>query len=105
MRTMVGGLVGRGALLAAATTSLDAAFAGSGGMLLLSGEPGIGKTALLGELARAARGRGARVLRGTCWAGGGVPPYWPWTPVLRALGAEGCELGEVGRLVRADPGE
>jgi hypothetical protein len=45
---MTGGLVGRGAFLAAAMTSVDAAFAGSGGLLLLSGEPGIGKTALLG---------------------------------------------------------
>ena len=91
------GLVGRDAVLAAAAGPLDEALAGAGQLLLLTGEPGIGKTALLGELARAARRRGARVLWATCWADGGAPVYWPWTQVLRGAGDVG--LGEAARLV------
>ncbi|MGD9529645.1 MAG: ATP-binding protein, partial [Pseudonocardia sp.] len=77
-------LVGREPVLAAARPLAESVLAGSGRLLLLAGEAGIGKTALLHELARAVPG--ARVLWGTCWAGGGAPAYWPWTQVLRGLG-------------------
>jgi predicted ATPase len=74
----VGTLVGRGPALAAARAALDDVFAGAGQVLLVAGEPGIGKTALLAAIAREAADRGARVLRGVCWAGA-APPWWPWT--------------------------
>src|SRR5512144_293113 len=52
--------------------------------MLVAGEPGIGKTSLTNEFGRDAVERGARVLRGGNFEGGGAPPYWPWVQVLRA---------------------
>jgi AAA ATPase domain len=76
------GLVGRATELATLRAALDAAVAGRGALVLVTGEPGIGKTTLLSETARVAADRGAHVLRGRCWDGDGSPPYWPWTHVL-----------------------
>ena len=59
-------LVGREAALAMAGAALDDALMGSGQLLLVTGEPGIGKSALLAEVARRAADRGARILRGQC---------------------------------------
>jgi eukaryotic-like serine/threonine-protein kinase len=75
--------VGREAELAALTADLDAALAGRGGMVLLAGEPGIGKTRLAEELAAQATARGALVLWGRCWEGEGAPAFWPWVQVVR----------------------
>jgi tetratricopeptide (TPR) repeat protein len=50
---------------------------------MVSGEPGVGKTALLTEAGERAARDGARVLWGQCWLSDGTPPYWPWTQVLR----------------------
>ena len=57
---------------------------GKGGAWLIGGEPGIGKSRLLEELARASRA-GVDVLWGRAWEAGGAPAYWPWIQVLRAL--------------------
>src|SRR4051794_34223920 len=76
-------LVGRGPVLATARAALEESLAGAGQLLLISGEPGIGKSALLSQLAADGAARGARVLSGSCWDGG-APAYWPWTQVLRA---------------------
>ena len=53
--------------------------------MLISGEPGIGKTRLADELAAEAAQRGAVVAWGAAWDGGGAPAYWPWIQVVRAL--------------------
>jgi DNA-binding CsgD family transcriptional regulator len=76
--------VGREVELAALTADLDAAAAGRGGVVLLAGEPGIGKTRLAEELAAQATARGARVLWGRCWEGEGTPAFWPWVQLVRA---------------------
>jgi predicted ATPase/DNA-binding NarL/FixJ family response regulator len=76
--------VGREAELAALTADLEAALAGRGGVVLLAGEPGIGKTRLAEELAAQASARGALVLWGRCWEGEGAPAYWPWVQIVRA---------------------
>jgi DNA-binding CsgD family transcriptional regulator/tetratricopeptide (TPR) repeat protein len=76
--------VGREAELAVLTADLDAAMAGRGGVVLLAGEPGIGKTRLAEELAAQARARGALCLWGRCWEGEGAPAFWPWVQVVRA---------------------
>ena len=55
--------VGRETQLATATGLLDALLLGRGGVLWIDGEPGMGKTALVDELADSAAGRGATVLR------------------------------------------
>ena len=56
-----------------------------GRLFLNTGEPGIGKTRMAEQLASRARQRGARVLWGRCWEGGGAPAYWPWSQLLRPL--------------------
>lgn len=78
--------VGRAQELAELSAALDDAAAGRGSLVLLTGEPGIGKTRLIGELARIATDREVRVVAGRCWEEGGAPPYWPWKQVVRSLG-------------------
>src|SRR5215510_11700283 len=75
--------VGRKPELAELTTALDHALAGRGRLVLLVGEPGIGKTRLAGELAVHAASRGVQVLWGRCWEGEGAPAYWPWVQIIR----------------------
>jgi tetratricopeptide (TPR) repeat protein len=77
-------LVGRAVELRVLHASLDDACAGHGRSVFLTGEPGIGKTRLLEELATCAAACGARVLWGRCWETGGAPALWPWLQVLRA---------------------
>lgn len=76
--------VGRAAELTFLTERLDAAVAGRGTIVLLAGEPGIGKTRLAEEVATIARERGARALWGRCYEGEGAPAFWPWVEVVRA---------------------
>jgi DNA-binding SARP family transcriptional activator len=82
--------VGRDTELAELIAGLDASVGGRGGLFLLAGEPGIGKSRLAEELLREARLRGASVLAGRCWEAGGAPAYWPWVQSLRSY-VEQCE--------------
>jgi class 3 adenylate cyclase/tetratricopeptide (TPR) repeat protein len=76
--------VGRERELTELTAALEPALAGSGRVVLVAGEAGIGKSRLADEFAATARGRGARVLWGRCWDSGGAPAYWPWVQSLRS---------------------
>src|SRR3954449_751325 len=78
-------LVGREHELAELEAALDGALAGRGGLVVLTGEPGIGKTALARAFVARAERRGASYAWGTCWDGGGAPPYWPWVQIVRAI--------------------
>jgi DNA-binding SARP family transcriptional activator len=75
--------VGRARELSALLGGLDQMLAGRGGLFLLAGEPGIGKSRLSDEVTRHARERGVEVLVGRCWEAGGAPAYWPWVQALR----------------------
>src|SRR4051812_35568630 len=79
--------VGRARELAELRQALGEAADGRGGVLVVTGEPGIGKTRLLQELSDEAAGDFA-VLSGRCWEEGGAPAYWPWIQVLRGAGEE-----------------
>jgi hypothetical protein len=79
------GLVGRGHELARLDNALTEAIDGRGGLVVVTGEPGIGKTALARAFVDVAAARGAAWAWGTCWDGGGAPAYWPWVQVARAL--------------------
>src|SRR5215204_576118 len=77
--------IGRESELATLTAGLDGAMSGQGRLILIAGEPGIGKSRLTEELAMLARDRGTRVLWGRCFEGEGTPAFWPWLQILRAL--------------------
>ncbi|MFE3449446.1 AAA family ATPase [Nonomuraea sp. NPDC059194] len=59
--------------------------ASHGGLVLVTGEAGIGKTTLATSAAEQARHEGALVLSGSCWDSEAAPGYWPWVQVIRAL--------------------
>lgn len=95
--TARGDLVGRDAELQRLTERFDKARAGEGGILLLSGEAGVGKTRLTAELA--ARAPDALVLSATA-SHSGTAPYGPVIGVLRAgLRDDAGALSECGPLV------
>ena len=84
-------IVAREQELARLGTLFARAQAGRGGMALVSGEAGSGKTALLNAYARRA-GQGNRdliVLRGSCSAHGGAgDPYLPFREILQTLAGD-----------------
>jgi tetratricopeptide (TPR) repeat protein len=78
-----GGVVGRELARQRMLDALKGASAGSGRrVLLLSGEPGIGKTTLAGDVAQRAHADGATVLYGRCDEDLGMP----YQPFVEALG-------------------
>ncbi|QBI19608.1 ATPase [Egibacter rhizosphaerae] len=64
---------------------LDQTLASHGGLVLVTGEAGIGKSTLVTDALAWARQENALVATGACWEHGGAPGYWPWTQVLRAV--------------------
>ena len=78
-----GELLGRANELARLHVSLDDAMTGRLRVVLCSGEPGIGKTAL-DRFADEAANRGVRVLRARSFRSAGAPPYWLWRQALGA---------------------
>jgi tetratricopeptide (TPR) repeat protein len=77
--------VGRDREMSQGLAILDDVQAGRGRLLLLAGEPGIGKTRMADELSARAEERGVQVVWGRCWEAGGAPAYWPWVQSLRTL--------------------
>ena len=90
-------VVGRERVLAELGELLDAARAGSGAVVLLTGEAGIGKSTVADALVERARAEGVPVLVGRAVADEGAPAYWPWR---RALAAPGVGLS--GALLDVD---
>ncbi|MDQ3677132.1 MAG: AAA family ATPase, partial [Actinomycetota bacterium] len=81
-------LVGRDRELAELRQGLERALAGHGGLYMVAGDPGVGKTALADAAGAEAVASGALVLWGRAWDGGGAPAYWPWLRILRRLATE-----------------
>lgn len=79
-------LIGREAPLATIVAALGRMSAGDGGLILIRGEAGIGKSALAACAARAATAAGARVISGRAWELAEAPPYFPLWAALRDLG-------------------
>ena len=106
-----GVFVGREADLAVLVECLDETMAGRGRVVLISGEPGIGKSRLADELVAMAGARRAAILVGRCWEAGGAPAFWPWVQALRVLVSDsepddlrGCRSGPERELCQILPG-
>ncbi|MGH9592656.1 MAG: ATP-binding protein, partial [Bryobacteraceae bacterium] len=74
--------IGRDAELKQLSQRVEDALAGRGSLILIGGEPGIGKTHLSAALLDAARSRGAFVMVGQCYEMEGSPPYVPFIEML-----------------------
>ena len=77
-------IVGRARELDLFRSAFERMLAGRRQLMLISGEPGIGKTRCAEALADVAEDQGALVLWGRCHEEAGAPPYWPWVQILRA---------------------
>ena len=76
--------IGRDAELRTLLARLEEARGGPGGVALVAGEPGIGKSRLLDELAAHAHRRGIHTVHARCYEGEGAPAFWPWMQIIRA---------------------
>ena len=81
-RIVRGRLYGRENELAETRQIWNKAASGEGQLLLFSGEPGIGKTRLVREIATQIKVSGGKIYIGECYAEGGAP-YEPFTQILR----------------------
>lgn len=78
-------LIGRDDVLAEWAAALDRLAAGRGGVAVIIGEPGIGKSSVVAELHSAAADYGAAAAIGTAIASDLAPAFLPWTQVLGQL--------------------
>ena len=88
-----GAFVGRSAELGELRAALTEALGRSSRAVLVTGEPGIGKTALTIRLAGEAEALGAPVRWGRGSESEGAPAFWPWIQIVRE------------QLLRSDPAD
>ncbi len=104
-----GELVGRAEPLGALEGLSREARAGRGGVALVTGETGAGKTRLVTELATRAAAAGDRVVSVRCHDKTAAPPLWPFIQALRELardpevGAELARHADLAALLDATP--
>lgn len=78
-------LFGRERETSALHSAIAAARSSRGSIVLIGGEPGVGKTSLCEQASVHAQQQGLRVVWGRCYEGEGAPAYWPWIQALRSL--------------------
>jgi tetratricopeptide (TPR) repeat protein len=76
--------VGRESERAKLRRCLDQVTRGRGALVMIGGEPGVGKTRLAEEVLLEARQRGLLSLTGHCYETEGAPPYIPFVETLEA---------------------
>ena len=82
---LAGGIfVGREKEMDELRAGLEDSLSGRGRLMMLVGEPGIGKTRTSEEFATYAGLRNAQVVWGRCYEGEGAPAYWPWVQAIRS---------------------
>lgn len=94
-------LVGRTEELHALQDAFDAAAEGLV-VVLIGGDPGVGKTALARAFVEQQRSAGVPVHWGSCVEIGGAPAFWPWFQVVRSLGDDALAQAAEGLAARAD---
>ena len=87
-------VIGRNAELEAVDAALTAAMAGHGGCVVITGEPGIGKSRLALETASRAASRGMRVVTGRAVPQSATAAYRPLTDALVQLLRDGAVPGD-----------
>ncbi len=87
---MTAHLVGREPELKIVSAIVDDLSNGRGGLLLILGEPGIGKTRLAEAVVERAVAQGTKTTWATAWQHAGAPPLWLWEQATRQL-----DLGEL----------
>lgn len=110
--------VGRERELGELTAKLRAAAGGHGGIVMVVGEAGIGKTHLVSKFMSVARADGAVVLSGRALEGDGQAPYGPWVEAIEryagerdpdelrgVLGADAPYLAELAVTLRSRVGD
>ena len=75
--------IGRDAERAELRRLMEQAIAGHGSIVLIRGEPGVGKTRLAQEIVLEARARGMFDATGRCYEMEGAPPYIPYIEMLQ----------------------
>ena len=103
-------IFGREHELAVLSEALTLSLKSTPQLVLLVGEPGIGKTRLVEEVADSATDQNMRVVWGACLDGGGAPPHWPWIQILESLerqsdgGIAALDSPTVASLAKLIPG-
>ena len=97
-------IVGRADELSALHRAAVASMSGPGGVVIVEGEPGAGKTALIDEAARSAlRAADMSVLWGRCVEDAAAPSMWPWVQILGSV-LPRLDPDELPRLLDSDLG-
>ena len=99
----LGRFIGRAEEFAASRTAIDAALGGKASLVMVTGEPGIGKTRLAEEGGEYARLRGAQVLAGRCYEGEAASPYSSFAEAIREYVSTRPDDALKAELARAHP--
>jgi class 3 adenylate cyclase len=78
-------LVGRDSEQADLRRAVNQALAGHGGLAMVGGEAGVGKSRLVAEIGGTAGARGMRVLTGHCVEMDSTPPYLPYVEMIEQV--------------------
>ena len=94
------GILGRQAELAQLLVLLARTGEGNGQLVLIDGEPGIGKTRIPEEVPPRHE-MGSTVRIGRCCEGEGAPAFWPWMQIVKSLLAEAPGAADLSRVLGA----
>ena len=93
-------LVGRGAELAAFRERLDLLRAGEGGILVMTGDAGLGKSRLVAEVRAHAQSKGFTWLEGRTLSFGRTISYWPLLEIIQQDAGVESDDNEVERWAK-----
>jgi hypothetical protein len=91
-------LVGRDRELATLDEALHRVSCGEREVVVITGEPGIGKSRLIDELAARVTAHGGRAAWGRTTEVGLTPAFWPWMQILGALEEDNDRAPRLGTL-------